>query len=116
MADLGATMLLVANPLASANATDGYEGIGQNATFTSDSFMITFMNPPFDIITDFENTVLFPASAYDSLVEPAIRFYKLRGYYVAGSMFETWVTKDPDAAPPSGHTLTNISIVDTWVV
>ena len=66
--------------------------------------------------TEVGNTILFPASAYDALVEPSIRFYKIRGYYAAGSTFETWVSQYADSSPPSGHTLQNISVVDTWTV
>lgn len=66
--------------------------------------------------TEVGNTILFPASAYDALVEPAIRFYKIRGYYAAGATFETWVSQFADSPPPSGHTLQNISVVDTWTV
>ena len=66
--------------------------------------------------TEVGNTILFPASAYDALVEPAIRFYKIRGYYAAGATFETWVSQYADSPPPSGHTLQNISVVDTWTV
>lgn len=38
--------------------------------------------------------------------------YKNQGYYVAGSVFEEWVTSGaPSTTPPSGHTLTDISYV-----
>jgi len=44
-------------------------------------------------------------------------YYKMRGYYVAGAVYETWVvTGDPSVTPPSGHTLTNVVIVSTWQV
>lgn len=36
----------------------------------------------------------------------ALTIYKNEGYYVAGSVWETWLTSDaPSITPPSGHTL-----------
>lgn len=36
--------------------------------------------------------------------------YKNQGYYVAGAVFEEWITSGaPNTVPPSGHTLTEIS-------
>ena len=44
-------------------------------------------------------------------------YYKMRGYYVAGSVYETWVvTEAPSITPPSGHTLSNVVIISTWQV
>jgi hypothetical protein len=44
-------------------------------------------------------------------------YYKMCGYYVAGSAFEVWVsTGTPTNTPPSGHTLTNIFIAATWTI
>jgi len=44
-------------------------------------------------------------------------YYKMRGYYVAGAVYETWVvTEEPSVTPPSGHVLTNVVIVSTWQV
>jgi len=37
--------------------------------------------------------------------------YKMRGFYVAGGVFETWVASDPALPPPSGHTLANRTVV-----
>lgn len=36
--------------------------------------------------------------------------YRMRGYRVATSQYEHWVTTDPTAAPPSGNTLVAIVI------
>lgn len=44
-------------------------------------------------------------------------YYKMCGYYVAGSAFEAWVsTGTPAITPPSGHTLQNVFIVTTWII
>lgn len=38
--------------------------------------------------------------------------YKNQGWYAAGAVWESWVTTGaPSTAPPSGHTLTNLSYV-----
>ena len=42
-------------------------------------------------------------------------FYLMRGYYVAGAVNEYWVVSgSPGVTPPSGHSLTNIVILETW--
>ena len=39
-------------------------------------------------------------------------YYKMRGYYVTGSVYETWIATDtPNNTPPSGHTLTGVVVV-----
>ncbi len=39
-------------------------------------------------------------------------YYKMQGWYVAGSVYETWIAINaPNNTPPSGHTLTHIVIV-----
>lgn len=44
-------------------------------------------------------------------------YYKMRGYYVTGSVYETYVvTGNPSETPPSGHTLIDVSIVATWQI
>ena len=44
-------------------------------------------------------------------------YYKMRGYYVVGAVYETYVViNDPNTPPPSGHTLIDIAIVSTWQV
>jgi len=44
-------------------------------------------------------------------------YYKMRGYYVVGSIYETYVViNNPNTPPPSGHTLIDIAIVSTWQV
>ena len=41
-----------------------------------------------------------------------IDLFKNQGYYVAGSVYEEWVTPTaPSTTPPSGHTLTQIQYV-----
>ncbi len=44
-------------------------------------------------------------------------YYKMRGYYTIGSVYETYVVADsPSPTPPSGHILTDVVIIDTWIV
>ena len=45
-----------------------------------------------------------------------VTYYKMRGYYVAGSVWETWVSTGSPGSPPSGHTLIDTVIVSKWVV
>lgn len=37
--------------------------------------------------------------------------YLMRGYYPSTHQFEFWVTTTPDSAPPTGHALIDITIV-----
>jgi hypothetical protein len=43
-------------------------------------------------------------------------YYKMRGYYVAGGVWETWVSTGSPGSPPSGHTLVDTVIVSKWTV
>lgn len=39
-------------------------------------------------------------------------YYKMQGWYAAGSVYENWVsTNAPNYTPPSGHSLSNIVII-----
>lgn len=47
----------------------------------------------------------------------ATQYFMMRGYYVSGATYETWIsTGTPNTTPPSGHTLTNITITATWII
>ena len=35
--------------------------------------------------------------------------YKMRGFYASNGQYEYWITTNPNAAPPSGHTLLDIT-------
>lgn len=44
-----------------------------------------------------------------------VTYFKMRGFYAVGGVYETWiVTGNASLTPPSGHTLTNISITASW--
>lgn len=48
---------------------------------------------------------------------PSTVYYKMRGYYTIGSVYETYiVTGSPSLTVPSGHVLTNIIVASTWTV
>lgn len=36
--------------------------------------------------------------------------YRMRGYYVAGSTFEYWITTNPSSANPSGNPLVSVTV------
>lgn len=44
---------------------------------------------------------------------PAVNtYYKMQGWYAAGSVYETWISvNSPNTTPPSGHTLTGVKVV-----
>lgn len=47
----------------------------------------------------------------------ATTYYKMRGYFVSGAVYETYVvTGTPSSTPPSGHTLIDVAIVATWQI
>lgn len=44
-----------------------------------------------------------------------INYYKMRGFYSIGGVYETWVLTDaPSVTPPSGHVLNNVAIEAFW--
>lgn len=50
-----------------------------------------------------------------NIVGGTTTYYKMRGYYSVGSVYETYVvTGAPSSTPPSGHVLTDVAIVATW--
>jgi len=59
--------------------------------------------------------VEYPSQSVPTPAPPSppstITYYKIRGFYVVGGVYETWVSSNPDSSPPSGHTLTNITQV-----
>ena len=45
----------------------------------------------------------------------AVKYFQMRGWYVSGEIYETWVVSSiPSSNPPSGHTLIDIEIAATW--
>ncbi len=43
------------------------------------------------------------------------QYFKMRGYYATGNVYETWTSANlPNLNPPSGHTLSDIVIVAVW--
>jgi hypothetical protein len=52
-------------------------------------------------------------TAYDNALTV---FYKMRGYYAAGTEYEIYIAEGaPSSIPPSGHTLTNVTIMASWI-
>lgn len=43
-------------------------------------------------------------------------YYKVRGYYVVGAVYETYVTTTLPGTNPTGHALIDLVIVSTWRV
>jgi len=39
------------------------------------------------------------------------QYYRMRGWYAAGTTFEIWVGTSPYTPPPSGHTLADVSFI-----
>jgi hypothetical protein len=45
-------------------------------------------------------------------IPASITYYKMQGWYAAGSTYETWTSANaPNSTPPSGHTLSDIKVV-----
>lgn len=45
-----------------------------------------------------------------------IQYYKMMGYYTIGAVFEIWIALNaPNSTPPSGHSLSNITVSSTWL-
>lgn len=60
--------------------------------------------------------ILSPTTTPAPPVPPSIAYYRMRGYYLAGSAYEFWNTTDVTSPPPSGHTLVSVVVEDTWTV
>jgi hypothetical protein len=60
------------------------------------------------LVTPVVNSTLVTSTG---TAETGTQFYRLRGWYAAGSTFEVWVSSNPYSSPPSGHTLDDISFV-----
>jgi len=43
-------------------------------------------------------------------------YYKVRGYYVVGAVYEMYVTTTLPGTNPTGHTLIDLTVVSTWRV
>ena len=49
------------------------------------------------------------------ITETTVTYYKMMGYYVSGSTYETYVVNGvPSPIPPSGHTLVDVIIISSW--
>lgn len=71
----------------------------------------TQINQPFGFIGD-----TLPRS-FNVAGGGTVTYYKMRGYYTVGAVYETYVVAgSPSAIPPSGHALIDIAIVATWEV
>lgn len=44
-----------------------------------------------------------------------ISFNKFRGWYTAINDWESWVSTSTSIIPPSGHSLTNVTLIETWI-
>jgi len=62
-----------------------------------------------DILAEFDPQSFPPVTATTTIVSTVIK-YRMRGFRVATSQYETWVTTDPTSAPPSGNALVAIVI------
>lgn len=46
-------------------------------------------------------------------IEPTV-YYRKRGWCTTDLVFEHWITTDPDAVNPNGHSHTDVTIVARW--
>lgn len=54
---------------------------------------------------------------YEQVIEvdaPPTVYYRKRGWCTTDLVFEHWITTDPDAANPNGHSHTDVTIVARW--
>ncbi len=62
-----------------------------------------------DILAEF-NPVSNNSQLGSSVTSTTTQKYRMRGYRVATSQYEYWVTTDPTSSPPSGNTLVAIVV------
>lgn len=65
--------------------------------------------PSFFSVTDINTS---PGSGGTTVIV----YYKVRGYYVVGAVYETYVTTTLPGTNPTGHALIDLVIVSTWRV
>ena len=118
--ELGATVYIDESKLTDAQGNVGVSAISNHGIYSN---LLYGSNYPNDLISDVANTFdIKTANILSSSVTPSgattsIKYYKMRGYYVAGLVYETWVSSiSPNLTPPSGHSLTDIAIVAIWAV
>ena len=54
---------------------------------------------------------------YEQVIEvdaPPTVYYRKRGWCTTDLVFEHWITTDPDAMNPNGHSHTDVTIVARW--
>jgi hypothetical protein len=93
----------------------------------TDSFEVPVVGiillPPSDNLSDRSSYQINQPYGFIGEVQPkafnvvggTTTYYKMRGYYTIGSVYETYVVIGaPSSTPPSGHVLTDVAIVATW--
>jgi len=61
--------------------------------------------------------LISPATLYAAVTlggSGSARTYVMRGRYVAGSVYEYWTAASPTTAPPSGHSLSDTTVLATY--
>jgi len=101
--------------------TDGVTNTPLSTTITTDQSF--FMNAPYTNMANYSSndrgtTVdKFGGSQSISGSTSSITYYKMRGFYTIGGVYETYIVSgSPSLSPPSGHSLTNIAVVAVWSV
>lgn len=98
---------------------EGHDGY----TFRVPVFGLVGLNMPRDAVADKSSYQINQPYGFIGVNQPrafnvsggATTYYKMRGYYVTGAVYETYtVTGSPSSSPPSGHTLIDVAIVATW--
>lgn len=118
MADQGISMQMYGNTLITpAGGTFG-NTVGNQSYFSGPKFTAVYPN---DRDGD-QGSSVFLAKSVTIGTTPGggttvTNYYKMRGYYVAGTVYEVYVvTGAPSSTAPSGHTLTNVTVVATWSI
>ncbi|CAB4196547.1 hypothetical protein UFOVP1290_67 [uncultured Caudovirales phage] len=99
--------------------TDGYSSLEIFAITgfaASEGLLIDGYNSSADFTKHFESQKP-PFAGSGGGGTPTTTYYKMRGYYVAGLVYEVYVVADaPSSTPPSGHILANVVVIDTWTI
>lgn len=113
MADLGTTIIIESSLLTPAN---GKEGAPSTNSGANPAIVVPFGYPN-DFDSDRGSTLLFPSSVKDAfLASSKIKYFLMRGWYAAGSTYESWVAIGaPNSTPPTGRSLSDIIIVMSWL-
>ncbi len=87
-----------------------------SASYGTQDFASSFNSPTTFVYASTSSVVNFNPSVGTALTHGFNTYFKMQGFNIATGQYEVWYsTSKPLLVPPSGHTLSNIQVVLTWI-